>query len=214
MIDRKLSETGRLVADARRGSRAAYDELFARHRAELVRCGRGRLDRGLRTRAGESDVVQDALLDAVQAFGSFEYAGPGSFGAWLARILENRARKLARFHRRAWKRSVDREARTSPPDPSSAAPLGSIAVDPRPSPSSIAAARERIERIEAALATLPSDYREVIRRMRIEGARPRDVARAMERSENAVKKLLSRALFAVGASARAAEADPMRRGRR
>ena len=53
-----------LLARAARGERAAFDELFARHRDRLGRAVALRLDRRLAARVDASDVVQDVCLEA------------------------------------------------------------------------------------------------------------------------------------------------------
>ena len=54
---------------------------------------------------------------------------------------------------------------------------------------------ERRSRLLAEMDDLPADYREVIRRVKLEEQSVAQVAAALGRSENAVKKLLARALL-------------------
>jgi RNA polymerase sigma factor (sigma-70 family) len=54
--------------------------------------------------------------------------------------------------------------------------------------------RDRLELLEQALERLSDDHREVVLAMKIEGLSAREVGERMERSENAVHLLLSRAL--------------------
>ena len=54
---------------------------------------------------------------------------------------------------------------------------------------------ERFNRLEKALRGLKADHREVIMLARIEGLRAKDIALRMNRSEDAVHKLLARALL-------------------
>jgi RNA polymerase sigma-70 factor, ECF subfamily len=81
-----------LVAQARRGSREAAGELFSRHwlacwRAALALTG---------SRQTAEDVAQDAFERAFRALERFE---GGSFGAWLHRIVVNRALDVIRAER-------------------------------------------------------------------------------------------------------------------
>ena len=62
------------------------------------------------------------------------------------------------------------------------------------SPSRIARRGERFDRLAEALNRLSADHREVILLSRIEGLRMKEVAKRMNRSENAVLLLLSRGL--------------------
>jgi RNA polymerase sigma-70 factor (ECF subfamily) len=187
-MDAEFEETRRLVEAARAGRREAYERLFATYRAELEReIGRHPALPG----PDRSDLVQDALVDAVRAFERFEPRGPGSFGRWLAKILQNRVR-ASRRERRRDKRDVRREVRaealaaTSEPE---VLPAASIT-----SPSGGAARREENEQVLRALEHLAPDHREVIRLVKLEELSIDEVAARMGRSANAVKKLLARAL--------------------
>jgi RNA polymerase sigma-70 factor (ECF subfamily) len=90
----RRSTDAALVRRARDGSREAAGELFARHwpgawRAALVITGR---------REMADDVAQDAFERAFAALGRFDESRP--FGAWLHRIVVNRALDLLRRERR------------------------------------------------------------------------------------------------------------------
>ncbi len=63
------------------------------------------------------------------------------------------------------------------------------------SPSKNVRRNERFDRLENALNNLSDDHRKVIVLARIERLGINDVARRMNRSANAVKKLLARALL-------------------
>jgi RNA polymerase sigma-70 factor, ECF subfamily len=59
-------ETSRLLDRVAVGDPAAADDLLARHRPDLRNFVAGRLDPGIRTRVDPSDVVQEALAEAVR----------------------------------------------------------------------------------------------------------------------------------------------------
>jgi RNA polymerase sigma factor (sigma-70 family) len=54
--------------------------------------------------------------------------------------------------------------------------------------------KDRLELLEQAIVRLSEDHREVILLMKIEGLSAKEVGERMDRSENAVHLLLSRAL--------------------
>jgi RNA polymerase sigma-70 factor, ECF subfamily len=90
----RLHSDARLVELARRGSRDAAAELFARHwraawRAAYVVTGRREL---------ADDVAQDAFERAFAALSRFDERRP--FGPWLHRIVVNRCLDLLRAERR------------------------------------------------------------------------------------------------------------------
>ncbi len=66
----------------------------------------------LRRRVNSEDVLQDVLLDAARAFRAGkapEDLGRRNFFPWLAKLIDNRIRYLARFHVRAERRTVRKE---------------------------------------------------------------------------------------------------------
>src|SRR5689334_23843069 len=90
----RIRSDAKLVQLARRGSRDAAAELFARHwrsawRAAYVLSGRREL---------ADDVAQDAFERAFAALGRFDERRP--FGPWLHRIVINRCLDLLRAERR------------------------------------------------------------------------------------------------------------------
>src|SRR6476659_4188332 len=90
----RIRSDAKLVQLARRGSRDAAAELFARHwrsawRAAYVISGRREL---------ADDVAQDAFERAFAALSRFDERRP--FGPWLHRIVVNRCLELMRRERR------------------------------------------------------------------------------------------------------------------
>ena len=192
-MDAELERTRQLIAQARAGQREAYEALFEMYRADLAQAVERRFPDKLRPRVEVSDVIQETLVDAVRGFDDFEYQGAGSFRGWLARIAENRLRMTFKFHAQRERRSVEREVPPAVTNASGAP--GFVALADATSPSNAAAANEGRERIERALDGLSSDHAEVIRCVRLQGRSIAEAAAAMGRSENAVKKLLARALL-------------------
>ena len=87
-------EDAALVSAARRGSREAADELFSRHWRSAWRTARAITG----DEAAAEDVTQDALERAFRALDRFDGRRP--FGAWLHRIVVNRALTLLRDEHR------------------------------------------------------------------------------------------------------------------
>lgn len=82
--DRKGSVEKELVDRARRGDRAAFEELFLRHQKMLFSYALGIT--GGREEAAE-EILQEALLHAYRGIASFR--GECAFTTWLWRILRN-----------------------------------------------------------------------------------------------------------------------------
>ena len=168
------------------GEREALDRLFASYQEQVHELVRRRLGPGLRARVDTQDLAQSSLAEAFRDLGGFEWRGADSFERWLHRVVENKIRQKATFFRRL-KRDVGREVRP----PSGAPPPG---VENR-TPSRILGHRHELEAVERAMEQLPEDYARVIRWARIEKLGYREIGERLGgRSEDAVRKLLMRAL--------------------
>ena len=165
-----------LVERAQGGDRKAFEDLFRLHEERLQACVASRLGSNLRRKVTAEDVVQDTLLKAFQAMGSFRWQGEDSFFRWLASVAEN----VILYHARrdALSQKIVLPRRTSSVE----------------SPSKGLVRAERFDRLEAALKSLPDDHRQVIQLTRIEGMPVKDAAQRMGRSTQATSQLLWRAL--------------------
>jgi len=112
------------------------------------------------------------------------YRGTG-FRAWLFATARRKLVDRCRYHDAA-RRSTRRELRLE------VELLDRCAVS-RPLPHEVAEARERLEHVRRVFAELPPDYREVLILARVHRCPAAEIARAMDRSVNAVHTLLCRA---------------------
>ena len=198
-MDLELERTARLIEEARGGRREASEELFRTYGEVLEKAMKRRLRDAPSPRFDTSDIVQEALADAVAHFGDFEHRGQGSFRRWLLRILENRLR-MALHREHAQKRDSRQEVfPTANRGPRSETSPASALAASVTSPSAAASAEEERERIEGVLARLSPDHAEVIRLVKMREMTITAAARRMGRTENAVKKLRARALLAMRA---------------
>ena len=144
----------------------------------------------LRAKVEPEDVAQEVLLAVHKGLDGFEVKGDRAFFGWLFRVAENRIRDLV-DHWSAQKRKLP-------------APMTFT----QTSPATAADRKERVDVVRRALEDLPDDYREVIRLRRLQELSSAEVARIMERSENAVRVLYCRALKALGQKLHEIEAGP------
>lgn len=173
------------IASASRGDAQAVDGLLTALLPGLrafVRLRAGPLVLG---RESGDDLVQSTCREILENLHRFQHSGEDGFRRWLYRTA---LRKIADRHAYllAQRRDVVREH-----------PLGeTAAAAPRrgPTPSQEAIAREQVDRIEGALERLPADYREVIVLARQVGLSHAEIAAEMQRSQSAIRTLLSRAL--------------------
>jgi len=175
-----------LLQRARDGDNEARGQLldsfgpYVRVIARSVRNGR------LKGRFGESDLIQDALLEAHRSFDSFRGATEAEFVAWLRQIVVRTVGHAVRANLDAGKRDANREQ--------SASHLSGIAVDTGTSPSGVAIRHEESARLAAALEQLPEEMREVILARHVEDVPYAELAQRLGRKEPAVRMLYVRAI--------------------
>lgn len=161
------------------------DDFESERSALRRRAGRG-LDADLRSRVDPSDVVQQALLEALRAAGGFRGQTAAERRAWLGRILDRQLAHLRRDQRRARR------------DPRRERALGdSPAIEPAESGTSPSAALDRAEqarRLADVLSQLPRDRRDALVLRYLHGLSLAQVAQVLGRSEPAVVGLIQRGL--------------------
>ncbi len=169
-----------LVRRLRAGEPGAWDEFYRRYHDELLFTIRNGMGTRLRGFLQSEDVLQSVALEAFQAMSTFTDRGRGSLRAFLHRLIRSKL--------------VDRGRAVTAQKRSGAVPLTpSIAAD-------LAGAapqyfdEERYGRIERALALLPAEMRDVIVLRRVEGCSCREAAERLGKSDDATRKLYSRAL--------------------
>lgn len=177
--------------------RASLAERILGSLPGLTRFVRRRMGADLAARESASDIVQSTCRELLRAGSSFEDRGEASFQRWLQSAaehkLQNRARHWNAQRRQGGARSLD-VAR----DGSTGAAFEPEA-PPSTRPSDAAELREETERLARAFRALPDEYRAVIVRSQIDGATPADLAREFDRSPEAVRKLLARAMARLSA---------------
>ena len=180
-------DTTALLASAREGSEEALNDLYARVAGKLLTIVRMRLGASLRGRLESRDILHTVLLRSVERIGQFRGQDGTTLMAWLARMAENEIRDQADFHGRQRRRAgvevpIEEDGRVLPVP----AALPSVVTQ-------IVADEER-ERLARALTLLPSDHREVIVLRKLEERGWSEVAERMNRSEDACRMLLARAM--------------------
>jgi RNA polymerase sigma-70 factor (ECF subfamily) len=176
---------------ARGGAAGALDRLLEECRPYLLLVAQEGLDPGLRPKVGDSDLVQDSVIEARQDFARFRGRTPVALLAWLRGILCHNLADARRRYQEAACRQLRQEESL---DAGNAAELRAKLVADTPAPPEWAAAREQEAALEAALACLPPDYRRVLALRYDEGRSFGEVGAVLGRSEGAAKKLWRRAM--------------------
>ena len=169
-----------LVDQAKAGDREAFDRLFARFQGRLRSTVESWSRFQLGAKIGVDDLLQESFVRAFRSLERFEWQGDDSFFRWLCGIAK---RALAQ---------AIQEQRTGQGTGNHSSVAGS-----GPTQSKISRRVERFERLEEALQSLTPEYREVLLLSRVEGLKTKEIAARMNRSPNAVKHLIARALRAL-----------------
>lgn len=181
----------RLVA----GERAAFEEVYRRHNAAMVRMCAG----FVRNHATAEELVQETWIAVLKNIGGFE--GRSSLAGWIYTILLNKARSRLR-----------RDGRHVSFDESGEDNGLQAAFDGRGrwkdmpelwdeiTPERIVAGRKVLEHVNAAIEALPSAQRAVLILRGQQGLDTAEVCAILEISEGNVRVLLHRARLAVRAA--------------
>jgi RNA polymerase sigma-70 factor, ECF subfamily len=184
-------KTRGLVARAREGDSEAVNELYLLYEDRLKGAARNTLGGKLRAKMETVDLIQSVWKDCLSDMEGFEYRGPDSFVHWLLRRITRKAQNKGRFFS-AKKRDVERENRVAGKDSTSKGVQLPPASDP--TPSAVIIRNESLERLMRLLDHLPDSQRLVlVLRMR-DKMDFEQIAKTMNRSPDAARKLYNRAL--------------------
>ena len=174
-------------------SETANGLILERFRSYLQLLAEARLDRRLRSKVDPSDVVQQTLLQAHQAWRQFRGTTDGEVAAWLrqilARSLLHYVRDYQRFHR-----DVSREKSLELACDQSSVRLEAWLAAEQSSPSVCAAKIEETLRLTEAVRTLPDGQREAVVLYYWQGCTLAEIGEHLERSTSAAGGLLRRGL--------------------
>lgn len=189
------SRTQELIEQARNGEAGAVDELLARHREPVRRMIDLRLDRAVAPRVDASDVVQDVLLEASKRLAEYLRDPSMPFHLWLRCLAQDRVIDAHRRHRKAQRRSVDREKRMNKEwADRSSMELAAQLIDRELTPATAALRHELQGRFQEVLEELGDDDREIILMRHFEQLSNQEVAQALGLTEAAAGMRHLRAL--------------------
>jgi len=192
--DSLANKTQQLVALAKGGDDSALNQLCEVYGERVRWIVRLRMGKELRSKLESMDVVQDVLVSALRDLGDFTYKDEGDFLRWLSKIAENRLRdNVDKLH--ANKRDIRKEVRLDNREPTTGgrffAVRGPIDVT---TPSVIMSKKEDLDELAKAMDELKPQYKEVIVLTKIEGLSYKEIAGKLGKSDEAVRKLVSRAM--------------------
>jgi RNA polymerase sigma-70 factor (ECF subfamily) len=138
----------------------------------------------LRARLGDSDLVQDALLEAQREFPHFRGSTTAELTAWLRRIVLRTVGHAFRRHLGAARRNAGQDQPLNGVDP----------IDSEGTPLEQAVRSEQAARLAEAMARLPDDMQQLLLGRHLEDLPYSALAERLGRSEAALRVLYIRAL--------------------
>jgi RNA polymerase sigma-70 factor (ECF subfamily) len=189
-------ELSDLLGLAAAGDQAALEELFSRYRKRLKRMVRLRLSRHLQGRLDDSDVLQEAYLEASKRLPDYLRDRPLPFFLWLRHITGQKLIDVHRRHLGAKMRDVGCEVslhRGAMPAASSAS-LAAQLLGRLTSPSQAAVKAETRIRVQEALNGMDPLDREVLALRHFEQLSNAEVAQTLGINESTASSRYLRAL--------------------
>jgi RNA polymerase sigma-70 factor, ECF subfamily len=181
-----------LCAQVVAGQEGALQRLLGMHHARLVARAARKIGMDWGGRIDAEEIVQEAYIAIVADLPSFSYRGEDSFYHWAGRIVDHRFIDAVR-HLRRKKRDAAKELTPGPASSRHESFLVRLAPD-LVTPSQGPRRDEAVAALMCCIAGLAPDERAVVRRLFLLEERAGDVALDMGRSEDAVRRLGSRAL--------------------
>jgi RNA polymerase sigma-70 factor, ECF subfamily len=185
-----------LLSRAAGGDRSAHDELFSLFRKRLKRMVRLRLSRHLQGRLDDSDVLQEACLEAAKRLPEYLKDRPLPFFLWLRHITGQKLIDAHRRHLGAKMRDAAQEVslhRGAMPAASSAS-LAAHLLGRLTSPSQAAVKAETRLRVQEVLNAMDPLDREVLALRHFEQLSNAEVAETLGLNESTASTRYLRAL--------------------
>ena len=179
----------RLLLEAKAGDTSALTRLLEADREYLRLIASAELDSDVRVKESESDVVQDSIVEARQAFSDFRGENQNQWRSWLRTILKNNMRDIHRRYIDAEKRSIQKEYRLDDQN--------DVQHSHTDTPSRQLVRREESDQLSSSMEKLPEHYQQVLRLRYWERKAYDDIAAKMDSTSEAVRKLVYRAVEAL-----------------
>lgn len=193
LLDALPSETAplALLQEARSGSIEALGELLEECRDYLLKIARRELPPPLHSKVDPADVVQETFIEATRDFANFRGETKPQLLGWLRGILRHNLADLTR-HFRMGCRSLAQEVRLLD-QLANFLVAGSSRGQARTICEQLIA-QERCKALETAVQRLPPAYRRVLHLRYGERRAFSEIGNELQRSPEAVRKLVCRAL--------------------
>ena len=183
------------TAAAAAGDLEALEALFAAMHDRFLGLARRKVGVDWQGKVDPDDILQEAYIAAFGGIDGFRPEGADAFYRWVAAIIDHRFIDAVRKLRRQ-KRDVTRQQRM-PSRISRHESLVKQLGDAHKRPSQAARRQDAIGTLMACIAQLPEDQRVAVQRLHLDEAPIGEVARELDRTEDAVRRLAGRGLGAL-----------------
>lgn len=185
-----VDDSSDLIRAARNGDPRATEALYRRYFNDALRIVRLRLGKKLRRQLESADILQSVWGDILPELERFEYRGELSFLRWLVKRIGQKIKDKAKYFA-SQKRAPGPEAGKDIP-----VRLEAVhAASPEMAPDQLILLEEDRKRIGLLVDRLPEDHREAVIMRWFEGHTYREIGRRLDRSPDAARKLVERALI-------------------
>ncbi|MGI9471654.1 MAG: sigma-70 family RNA polymerase sigma factor [Rubripirellula sp.] len=167
--------------------------VVAQYEPYLRMLARTQMRKAFQAKVGASDMVQQAMLQAVQGLDGFRGSTEAEFRGWLRQILARHICHLDRDMHRD-KRDVRREQSMEQKLAQSSMRLEGLLAGDGPTPSQNVVMGEHVLKMAEAVEHLPEAQREAIRLHYLEGMKLAEVAEVLGKTNGAVAGLLHRGM--------------------
>jgi RNA polymerase sigma-70 factor (ECF subfamily) len=195
-MSNESSKIDELMQRAAAGDQQALTALFEQYRSRLKKMIRLRLNRQLQGRIDDSDILQDAYLEAAKRLPDYLADPQAPFFLWLRKIIGNKLLEIHRTHLATQKRNADLEVslyRGALPAANSMS-LAAQLLGQLTSPSEAAVKAEMRLKLQEALNGLDPIDREILALRHFEQLNNAETAAELELETPAASKRYIRAL--------------------
>jgi len=192
----EAADEAELLAQAAAGDEAALTQLFTRYRKRLKQMVRLRLNRRLQGRIDDSDILQEAYLEAAKRFPEYLAEKPLPFFLWLRHLTGEKLIDAHRRHLGAKMRDAGQEVslHRGPMPAASSASLAAQLLGHLTSPSQAAIKAETRLRVQEVLNSMDPLDREIIALRHFEQLTNPEVAETLGLNESTASSRYLRAL--------------------
>jgi RNA polymerase sigma-70 factor (ECF subfamily) len=193
---RESDELAELLARAGNGDETAVNELFSRYRKRLTQMVRLRLNRLLRSRVDDSDILQETYLEAAKRLPDYLLNQPLPFFLWLRQITGEKIIDVHRRHLGAKMRNAGNEIslHRGPMPMASSASLAALLKGRLTLPSQAAIKGEVRKCVQDVLNSMETIDREILTLRHFERLTNVEVAETLGMNESTTSSRYLRAL--------------------